>query len=480
MTESTGEGLIHFRDGYANPIYNGTGYQYGLSNGDGYEWRGHFNGHNYEHAFIPIANGINVPLFNLSLNSLSDCYNVYCKCAPLQGILNKTAESLTNGKWKIVNEAGDDVSKRTTDNKRIVDMLRRPNPEQTYSEFLKTISLYRDIYGGCFLYAGIPSGFDSVLDSNAIHVFRPQEVEIVWKKNVNPFRAKTINDYILKYKISPLFRDIKPFEAKPQEVLFIYDTSECTRLFSQGLSDDQPTAGLRIKSLFYEIRNVMQAQEAVYSLNSDRGAQGIISNTAKDALGFYPMTKNEKERIENRMRSNYGMRREQGKIMVTDASIQYTQIGFNVKDLMLFEGVRGNIMHICDTYSYPFDLVASEKGKTAADKRIALETLYDDKLIPFSDELSEKIFMWMGQDSDKQRLQIDFSHLDIFQKGNVERNNSRRQLFQAIHIGYADDMITREEARREMGYEPKVPNNGTLRSDTEAASTRNDVRVTTS
>lgn len=461
MNNNTNEGLIQDGRGWSNPIYGNNDWWNGES----------FDETNYQNVFHKISNGISVPQFALVLNQLNTVYNTYKKCSPLQAIINRIAEALMNGTWKIVDKNNDDMSETSTINAKIVNLLRKPNPLQSYSDFLKQVSLYRSIYGGAFIFASTPSGFSNVQDAEALWAFSPEEVEIRYTGRL--FSATKIEDIIEKYIITPKNGIFAPFEVLNVNcVLQILDTTEPT-ILANGR-----TEGVRIKSLFYEIRNIMQAQEAIYSLNSDRGAQGIISNTAKDAMGFVPMTHEEKTSLQNRFRSNYGMRTNQDKVYVTDASVDYTPIGFNVKDLMLFEGVRDNIMHLCDSYSYPFDLLASEKGKTAADKRTAMSGLYQDTIIPLANDFSGKLTLWFGLDVQTQAIKIDYSHLEIFQQGNVERNNALRQMAQAMHVAFADEAITQQEFRRSIGLTPEIDKKGTMRSATAATSTRNDVRLT--
>jgi hypothetical protein len=453
----TSEGLVPLRNGYANPLYGSNEW-----------WGGGFNETNYQDVMVNVSGGIKVPTFMLALDALNDVYGAYEKCSPLQAICNRIAEALMNGTWKIVDKKEDDMSASSIENKTIVKLLTRPNPLQTYSDFLKQIAIYRNVYGGAYIYAAMPSGFKDVKDAIALWVFSPDEVEVLYKRNI--YTAKKIEQIVEKYVVTPKEGDTKEFDVKPQFMLPIYDTTE-KPILSNGR-----TSGKRVKANFYEIRNIMQAQEAIYSLNSDRGAQGIISNVAKDAMGYVPMTTAEKEGLQNRFRASYGLRRDQDKVFITDAAVTYTPIGFDVKQLMVFEGVRENIMHLCDSFNYPFDLLASEKGKTAADKRTSMWGLYQDNIIPLANDISGKLTLWFGLDEDTQRIKMDFSHLPIFQQGNVDKNNALRQLMQALHIAYNSDTVSREEFRRFIGLAPELE--GTLRSETAAAPSRDDIRTT--
>jgi len=455
------EGLVPFKDGWANPLYGGSPHF----------WEGQFGVATFDDVFIGVSQGINVGRVSLDFGLLSNVWNAYEKCSPLQAVCNRIAEALMNGTWKIVNAEEDDVSTTSARNKAIVRLLQRPNPMQTYSDFLKQIAVYRNVYGGAYIYAAMPAGFKALEDATSLWVFSPDEVEVLYKDNV--YSAKNVDNVVAKYIIIPKKGNGgKEIIGKPTHVLPIYDTTE-----SPVLTNGR-TSGRRVSGLHYELRNIMQAQEAVYSLNSDRGAQGIISNVAKDAMGFLPMTPDQKQALQNRFRSSYGLRRDQDKVFITDAAVEYTPVGFNVKDLMLFEGVRENIMHVCDTFNYPFDLLASEKGKTAADKRTSMWALYQDNIIPLANDISGKLTLWFGLDETTERIKIDYTHLPIFQQGNVDKNNALRLMMQALHIAYNGETISREEYRRFIGLAPEL--RGTLRSDTNAEPSRDDVRLTLS
>lgn len=461
------EGLVKRGNGYANPIRPLA------ATGDWWDGSGGFNETNFQNVYMEVMKGIAIDKVSLPLGTLSECYAAYERCAPLGAVINRIAEALMNGKWKIVDSLGEDVSMTSNDKKAIVTLLKRPNPLQTTADFLKTVAKYRATYGGAFIYAAVPQGFKKITDAIALWVFSPEEVTVTYKDSL--YTAKTVEQMVKSYSITPKagMASFKVEGDNVKNVLALLDTSE------EPILKGGHTNGTRIKSLFYDIRNILQGQEAVYSLNSDRGAQGIISNEAKDALGFVPMTPDEKTRIQNRFRSSYGLRTDQDKVYVTDASVKYTPIGFNVKDLMLHEGMRGNVMAICDQYNYPFDLLSSEKGKTAADKRTAMAGLYQDNIIPLADEISAKLTLWFGLDVNNEAIIIDYSHLQIFQASNVERYNALRQLVHALHIAYNGDVITREEFRRTAGYAAEIPEKGTLKSATDGKPARDDVRITT-
>jgi len=65
-------------------------------------------------------------------------------------------------------------------------------------------------------------------------------------------------------------------------------------------------------SFKYEIKNIIQAQEAIYSLNKDRGAQGILINKNRDESGNVPLMKSQKDELQKQFNA-YGLSEKQKK-----------------------------------------------------------------------------------------------------------------------------------------------------------------------
>ena len=426
--------------------------------------------------FFETLGDFNIRPIEVNLKKADGLWQAYKICSPVLSIVNRLAEASMNGQWKVIDvKSGDDL---TETHKELVTKLNKPNPLQTYKDFLSMLEIYKRVFGEVYIYANVPAGKEFAKDAVSYWIIRPSNVTINYgKKLYNAMELKqVIESYDIEYKIGDVSKKIKA--ANPMHMLHISDTSE-------KLLDSDPMEGgvSRLTGLEWDIKNILQAQEAIYALNLDRGAQGIISSDKRDAVGYQPFTQKESRELHQRWREAYGMKVKQNKVMITDAAIKYTPIGFNVKDLMLFEGVRENVMRITDAYNYPFDLLASEKGKTAADKRTSMKSLYQDNIIPQTDRFTEKLSDWLGLDIQRERIIIDYSHLDIFQEGNVERNTAQRHLAQAMHILYNGAVITMEEFRRIMGFPPERPE-GTLRTEQEALGVaqpaRGDVRITTS
>lgn len=368
------------------------------------------------------------PAFCIDLTRLSGCREAYMYCSPISTMINRGAQAMANGKWWIVDGKDNDVSEKYHE---ISILLKNPNPLQSFTEFILQMDAYRQIYGEVFILKNTIPGFGEI--SN-LWVINPEYITI----NVtgNTYRQSNISDIIKSYTLT--IGNNKETVA-PNEILHIKDSFQNLSFLKNDLRGASRLGGLE-----YEIRNICQAQEAIYSLNKDRGAMGILSNAEKGADGFIPMGKSEIESIENGLRKQ-GLSEAQRKIIVTNAALKWQSMSFNVKDLMLFEGIKQNMESISNALDYPFGLLGNEKGETFNNKDEDKKTLYQDSVIPKSKVYEEKFSSFLGLEYDK--IVIDFSHIECLMQGERERAESLRLRNLANEVAFRNGIITAEEWR---------------------------------
>jgi HK97 family phage portal protein len=374
-----------------------------------------------------------------------DCYDgletAYCKCSPVSTVINRLASAMSNGKWWIVDAKDNDTSR---ENRKTNDVLAKPNPLQSWTEFVQQMDVYRCLYGETFIYANVPTGFASASDANALWVISPKYMEV--KETGKLYFQTDMTDIVPQYVLTA-GKEKYIFES--WQVLHIKDTNQNLCFGPRDLRGES-----RLRPLYYEVRNIIQAQEAIYSLNRDRGAQGILSNEAKDAGGSIPLLQKDKDELQRDYLSAFGMGANQKKIIITGASMKWSQMSYSVKDLMLFEGIKSNIEDICDQYDYPFELLSNSKGTTFSNKSAAMTLLYQDTVVPFSKIYAEKFTEFFGLAGSK--IIVDFSELPCMQENEKDKAGVLLARNQANQIAYQNGIITREEWRLNIGMDEMI------------------------
>ena len=380
------------------------------------------------------------PAFEVDMNSLNGIGNAYGRCSTVQSVVNRCAMSFANGRWWIVDDKDNDVSGKYP---TLYALMRKPNPLQTWTEFCIQLDTYRALYGEVFVYAVVPVGF-GIDNAVALWVVNPEyiTVELTGKMYGQSEKEEIVKRYLLN------FGDGSE-ELDPRCVLHIKDVNQNVDF---GPTDIRGIS--RLAGLDYSIRNIVLAEEALYSLNRDRGAQGILSNESKDAVGTLPLTEEEKRDIQNQYRLKYGLSARQAKIIVTNASMKWQQMTFSVKDLMLFEGINKNIQLLCDAYGYPYELLGNDSGVTYANKLEAKRSFYQDSVIPISKIYAEKFTEFFGLEN--ASVAIDYSEVECLRVAEKEQAEAFYRKNEAMRIAYEKGIVSTAEWRLYIGYDEEI------------------------
>jgi len=380
--------------------------------------------------------------FTIDLNSAQDLVVAYKLCSPVSTIINRLSLAMANGKCWVVDESDSNVIEAYPHISNIIDA---PNPFQSWQEFIIQLDAYRNIFGEVFVYAPTKVG----LEKQILYVLNPTHVTPIISKEIDFFAKK--EDIIKGYKYRANYFRTSTFDVK--DILHIKD-------LYQILSDDaiQFRGKSRLTSLENEIKNVIQAQEAIHALNKDRGAMGVLSNKSRDVAGLIALTPKEREEIEERLRTHYGLSRNRSKVLLTDSDLQWQSMTFNVRDLMLFEGIKQNIESISDAFNYPFELLANSKGTTYANKNEAKKSLYQDGVMPIAEMYAQAFTTFFGL-KDGHKFTIDFSHIECMQEARKEQAEAKRALNAANQIAFQNGIISMEEWRESLDLDEKINGN---------------------
>lgn len=381
-----------------------------------------------------------MPDITFNFKALSGMADAYNKCNSLRSIINKNSNSLINGHWWIVDDKDNDVIDKYDNIKLLID---KPNPLQTWSEFIVLLDTYRQVYGESYVYAVVPVGFD-VAQAAALWVIDPTKIDIELTGNM--YMQGDIADVVRGYYLSD---GVKRIKLDNRCIMHVRDLTA-----NIDFGGDNVRGSSRLCGLENTIRNIVQGEEAIYALTKDRGAQGMLVNKSKDVTGNIPLLPAEKERVQREYKLKYGVSVNQDKVLITDADLQWQQMTFNVKDLMLFEGLESNIQRIADAFDMPFELLASPKGQTYANKLEAKRYHYQNNIIPLSKYYAELFTKFFGLDKDK--FVIDFSDVECLRKTEQERADMLYKTNQAYKIAKDAGVVSTAEWRLAIGFDEEI------------------------
>lgn len=357
----------------------------------------------------------------------------YRACGTLKTVINRNALAMSNGSWWISDAETNDVTQEFAN---VAARLAAPNPYQSFQEFVIELEVYRQLYGECYVYFAAADG-KSAQDAYAWWPIAPNRVMVRRRTNVYAAEMGDVEYCIDGYLTVPEDR-----------MLCMRDVNiDLSKWFDNGFES-------RVYSVRNAINNLILAEEAMYSINKDRGALGILSNASEDAAGHVPMSDDEKEELQKRFSQAYGLGESQCKVIVTNANLKWQPITMSVKDLQLLEGMQKNEQIICDVFNYPYELLSDTRGVTYANKREAEKAMYEDYVIPMSRIYAEAFTRILKLEG--ATIVIGFSHLAFMKEAEKDKADAFQKTSNAVIKLYQLGIITREEARLRLDYDEEL------------------------
>lgn len=375
----------------------------------------------------------------LNLRHEKDFLRAYNECSPLKALVGKRAKAFNTGKLILLNESSEKKA-QGAEAKALQALLDKPNVLQTKQQFRAQQNIYIDIFGYCPILKMRPVG---MADVTSIWNLPP------WLFDLK-YTGAWLNQTTLKgiYSNYYIFWGGEKIEIKFEDVFFIHDDGIGTEHDSNLTIPDSRLVGLE-----YPISNIIGAYKSRNTLIMKKGAIGILSNTGKDTAGVIPLDPDEKASLQKDF-SRYGLVGQPYQVIITDAALQWQQMGFPTKDLMLFEEIQDDIERMCDAYGWPVELMARGKDVTFDNKKQALKSAYRDSIIPESVSRVEQLTAGLTDPLSNLIISVDYSEVEVLQEDKKIMADARGALDSALEKEYKNGLITKNQWLKKLGEEP--------------------------
>ncbi|MGP9819198.1 phage portal protein [Salinarimonas sp. NSM] len=315
-----------------------------------------------------------------------------------------------------------------------LDLLTRPNPLEPGTTFLERLVTFYLIAGNGYVEAVAPGAREGRMRGPAreLYALRPDRVKVIPGPDALPRGYE--------------------YEANGIKVVFPVDPV-------RGGSPILHIAAVNPLDDFYGMAATDPAARAIdrHTAAADHNT-AILQNgaTPSGALMFRPVTVNgetkmpPKEAIdqaEARIRERYTGARNAGKPMVFGGDVSWASFGMNMEQLQLVESKLDAARDICIAYGVPIALLLPGQS-TYNNMREAKLGFYEETVVPLAERLCGHWNSWLmpGFD-DRAELVLDLDQ--------VEALTLRREIHQSnVRNLWNDGLVTRDEAREALGYDP--------------------------
>jgi HK97 family phage portal protein len=315
----------------------------------------------------------------------NDAFLHYLEVPELRTVINKRADMMASGIPILLKADGERV-----ENHWVLDLIKNPNPTQSWSDVIFSLSVNDSLYSNAFAFA--PKRSFGIVN---LMVPLPSDKMII---NTTGKRLKQmdIDGLIKDYQFC--YDDANTETLSLEEIIYLTTPD--------GLNIINPNS--RMEALKYPISNIRASYSKRNVLLENIGAIGILSAQKGDLGGAIPMTPEEKTDIQ---RDWY--RRSKDELIITEADVSWQPMSFPTKDLMLYEELTADKLAIVDIFGLNSYVFSQEKGATFSNVKEGLKMAYTSSIIPDTNAMYDGLSEQLGLEDEGLRLVPDFSHVHV-------------------------------------------------------------------
>ena len=312
----------------------------------------------------------------------------------------------------------------------ILNLIDRPNPLQSHSEFFEAIFSYLLLSGNCYI---LKVGAD-IGTPKELHLLRPDRIKI--KGSGKPIPES------YEYVINGRVHQVYPIEESTGN-----SDLKQIKLFNPlddyyGMSPLQPAA--------VEIdQHNMSSNHNINLLSNGARPSGAIKFEPKDDAGIpVNLTESQRQQILSDLSNRFTGTANAGRPMLLEGSFSYIPMGLTPKDMDFI-----NLKHMAATdiamcFGVPSQLVGVPDAQTYANVAEARLALYEETIIPHLRKIESDLNEWLvPMFGEGLNFCFDIDKIPAL----AERT---RRTYENVNSAVAQGIMTRNEAREAIGLSP--------------------------
>ena len=349
-----------------------------------------------------------------------ESFKHYVEIPELRAVVNKRASMMASNIPCLYDKNGEKVESHW-----LLDLIREPNPKQSWNDLVYSLSVNDSLYSNTFAYAPKRS-FDIV---NLIIPLPSDRITI----NTTGKKIKQMDqDGLIKnYEFTYDDGKIETFDV--EEVIYLMSTD--------GTNLINPVS--RMEALKFPLSNIRASYHKRNVLLENIGSIGILSAKNNDIGGAIPMTPEERKEIQ---RDWY--RRSKDELIITEADVTWQPMSYPTRDLLLFEELNADKLAIVDTFGLNIYVFSQESGATFTNVRDGIRMAYNDTIIPQTQAMYDSMMEQMGLTDEGYTLHADFSHLTVLQKDEKESADALKIRSEALNKILESGVVLSDEEKR--------------------------------
>ena len=365
-------------------------------------------------------------------------YDVSSKIA--YGDLAKEGYSENAIVYRCINEIANNASRvkinlfrgdAEVDNHPILDLLYNPSPTQSQVEWFQGLYSYLLISGNNYM---LSVGGDNTPPTE-LYNLRPDRIKIQTGQRAMP----TAYDYIIsgqtveRYEVDQATGDSKIKHIK---------------MFNP-LDDYYGMSPIQASSVDIDQHNLANKHNVNLLQNGARPSGAVIFNPKDETGGNVQLSENQRSQLQSDINSRFSGTNNAGRPMLLEGDFDWKEMGLSPKDMDFIQLKNMSAKDIALVYGVPSQLIGIPDSQTYSNFAEAKLALYNETIIPLLDKIQGDLNEWLVPQFNDEALELRYDIDSI-----PAMAEQRRRVFESVTAGVKDGILTRNEAREQLGYEP--------------------------
>ena len=312
----------------------------------------------------------------------------------------------------------------------IIDLLNRPNPLQSYSEFFNSLFGYVLLSGNAYiLKVGNELGAPKEL-----HQLRPDRIVIKGNGNALPDRY----EYMINGRVQNTYL---------VDQLNGYSEVKHVKLWNP-LDDYYGLSPMSAAAVEVDQFN-MSSKHNVNLLNNGARPSGAVIFKPQDDAGFaVNLTESQRQQLLTDLNNRFSGAGNAGRPMLLEGDFDWKEMGLTPKDMDFHRLKNMAATDIALCFGVPSQLVGVPDAQTYANVSEARLALYEETIIPHLRKIESDLNEWLiPLYDDRLSLQFDIDSIPAL-------SERRRKTYENVTSAVREGIMTRNEARESIGLSP--------------------------
>ena len=346
----------------------------------------------------------------------------YMKNAIVYRCVNEIAKGASGVPFKICNADGDEI-----ENHPAKSLLNRPNPLQSYSEFMNALFGYLLLSGNSYMLK--VAGISNV--PKELHLLRPDRITISGGRGAMPARY----DYKVNGRTEAVY-DVDQDSG--------FSELKQTKLWNP-LDDFYGLSPLNAAAVEVDQHN-LSSKHNINLLNNGARPSGAVIFKPKDSDGFATsLTASQRQQLMTDLNNRFSGTDNAGRPMLLEGDFDWKEMGLSPKDMDFINLKHMSATDIAMCFGVPSQLVGVPDAQTYSNVAEARLALYEETILPMLSKVQSDINEWlMPQFSEDVYFKFDTDEIPAL-------SERRKRIYENVIGAVKEGIMTRNEARERLG-----------------------------